>query len=76
LAKWFGQNILIPLVILQGKEGYLGNHRMSKTFDNINDAKSLFEKRFMGKCGVEWHERDNLDEVLLFGRFSVSSSSV
>ncbi len=37
---------------------------MSKPFENINDAKTLFEKRFTGKSGVNWNERDQLDDVL------------
>jgi hypothetical protein len=42
-----------------GKQGMIGQKRMSFPIDNAKDAVIVFEKRFKEKTNVDWNKRDN-----------------
>jgi hypothetical protein len=41
-----------------GKEGHVGNQRMSASINLLEDAIKVFERRYQARTGVSWRDRD------------------
>lgn len=52
-----------------GKKGAGGQQRMSRPFDDIEEALTMFERRFKDKTGIDFNERDQFSSYS--GRYMI-----